>query len=168
MSKQLMAALLLRMAFYNGSDTRRIDHALKVYGYAQMIGGNEEMPAPVRANLLMAAVLHDIGIHNAEAKYHSAAGRYQEIEGPPVARAILEELGVPVEMAERVYFLVGHHHSYTQVDGPDFQALIEADFLVNIEEDGLSKESAASIGEKYFRTESGKALLSSLFGVSAE
>lgn len=161
--ESFITAVLRRMAAYNGTDTRRIGHALKVYGYAQIIGG--DLLSPDREGLLTAAVLHDIGIHNAEQKHHSTAGTYQEMEGPPVAQAILEELGAPADLTERVCFLVGHHHSYAKVDGADFQALIEADFLVNIEEDGLSKEAAASIGAKYFQTESGKTLLSSLFGV---
>ncbi len=162
----LIAAALTQMAAYNGADVRRIGHALKVFGYADIIG--KDLPFPVRERLLVAAALHDIGIHNAERKYHSSAGPYQEKEGPAVARAILAELGAPAALIERVCFLVGHHHTYTAVDGPDYQALIEADFLVNIEEDGLSREAAASIGTKYFRTEEGLALLRSLFGVLPE
>lgn len=82
--------------------------------------------------LELAALLHDIGIHEAERKYGSAAGQYQELEGPPIAQKILEQLGAEPELAQRVCYLVGHHHSYTLVDGPDFQALVEADFIVNI------------------------------------
>lgn len=161
-----LSDVLRRMAAYNGTDTRRIGHALKVHGYAQMIGG--KLPDAQRRSLLTAAVLHDIGIHNAEQKHHSSAGTFQELEGPPVAREILTELDAPADLIERVCFLVGHHHSYADVDGADFQALIEADFLVNIEEDGLSQEAAAIIGRKYFRTKTGKRLLASLFGLSAE
>lgn len=161
--KDWISAVLRAMAAYNGADPRRVGHALKVYGYAQMIGG--ELPEEQREALLTAAVLHDIGIHNAEARHHSSAGPYQEREGPPVARGILQRLGASPALTERVCFLVGHHHSYAAVDGPDFQALIEADFLVNIEEDGLGKAAAASIGAKYFKTPAGEALLASLFGV---
>lgn len=113
------AAALQAMAEYNGRDARRVGHALKVFGYALIIGAG--LPAPQRETLLTAAALHDIGIHNAEAKHHSAAGRYQEIEGPPVARAILERLGAAPALTERVCFLVGHHHSYAAIDGPIFR-----------------------------------------------
>lgn len=158
-----LADVLCCMTAYNGSDTRRIGHALKVYGYACAIGG--KLPEAEREQLLTAAVLHDIGIHNAEQKHHSSAGEYQELEGPPVAQEILTELEAPADLIDRVCFLVGHHHHYTQVDGADYQALIEADFLVNIEEDGLSREAAVSIGKKYFCTGVGKTLLAGLFGV---
>ena len=42
--------------------------------------------------VISAAILHDIGIHKAEEKYKSSAGNYQEIEGPPIAKAIMEKL----------------------------------------------------------------------------
>ena len=44
-----------------------------------------------------AAVLHDIGIREAERKHGSSAGKYQEVEGPPIARRILEKLSVDPE-----------------------------------------------------------------------
>ena len=37
-------------------------------------------------------------------------------------------------------YLIAHHHTYNNIDGIDYQILVEADFLVNIMEDGLSKE----------------------------
>ena len=45
------------------------------------------------AVVLSAAYLHDIGIQEAERKYQSTAARYQEEEGPPIAREILTRLG---------------------------------------------------------------------------
>ena len=35
-------------------------------------------------------------------------------------------------MIRRVEYLVGHHHTYKDIDGLDYQILVEADFLVNI------------------------------------
>ena len=49
------------------------------------------------AVILSAAYLHDIGIHEAERKYQSTAARYQEEEGPPIAREILIKLGAREE-----------------------------------------------------------------------
>ncbi|MFX1555119.1 MAG: HD domain-containing protein, partial [Promethearchaeota archaeon] len=69
-----------------GRDQKRINHANRVVQLAEEIlkveGGD---PAVVIA----ASYLHDIGIHEAEKKYNSPAGHYQEIEGPPIARSIL-------------------------------------------------------------------------------
>ncbi len=83
--------LIQEMHSVFGDDRKRIDHALAVLGHANRLraveGGD---PLVIQA----AAVLHDIGIHEAERKHGSAAGRYQEIEGPPMAEAILRRRGV--------------------------------------------------------------------------
>ena len=36
--------------------------------------------------------------------------------------------GYTEEQIERVKYLVGHHHTYDNIDGLDYQILIEADF----------------------------------------
>ena len=43
--------------------------------------------------LKTAAYVHDIGIKISEEKYNSSAGKYQEIEGPPIAEEMLTKLG---------------------------------------------------------------------------
>jgi hypothetical protein len=96
-------------------------------------------------------------------KYNSSAGHYQQIEGPVVARKILSESGFGTKLIERICFLVANHHTYDNIDGIDYQILIEADFLVNIFEDELSKEKIILIKEKYFKTTSGKNLLDKLY-----
>lgn len=53
-------------------------------------------------------------------------------------------------------YLVGHHHTYKDIDGLDYQILVEADFLVNYFEDGLDKEHIKKSAEKIFKTETGK------------
>ena len=59
--------------------------------------------------------------------------------------------------------MIGNHHSYSKIDGLDFQILVEADFLVNIYEDELNKKMLASIREKYFKTTTGKMLLGTIY-----
>ena len=113
-----------------------------------------------------ASGLHDIGIHAAEAKYRSAAGIYQEKEGPAPARKLLEDVsGIPSAMIERICYLIGHHHTYKDVDGADYQLLLEADFLVNAYEDALSQKAILAFREKVFRTASGTAMLNAVYGL---
>lgn len=69
------------------------------------------------------------------------------------------------ETLQRVKYLVGHHHTYKDIDGMDYQILVEADFLVNLYEDGADAETAAKTKETIFRTKSGKRILSEMFGV---
>ena len=159
--RQVVAAMI----DYFQDDVRRVAHALKVYGYAQAIAANEQMDSAQLVALETAAVLHDIGIHEAERLHGSSAGPFQELEGPPVARKILEKLRCDGELNARVCYLVGHHHSYDQIDGIDFQILVEADFLVNIEEDGLSQDAVRIIRKKYFKTASGTGILTRLYAL---
>ena len=49
-----------------------------------------------------AAYVHDIGIKISEEKYNSSAGKYQEIEGPPIAEEMLTKLGYDKHVIERV------------------------------------------------------------------
>lgn len=157
----MIPAVLDRMIAYFGADVRRVNHALKVFGFAQALSGHLDEKS--RRVLLLAAILHDIGIRNAELRYHSSAGKYQELEGPPVAREMLEAEGVPPEEIRRICFLIGHHHTYSDIDGEDYQILVEADFLVNIFEDGLGPDAARTIRDKYFRTDGGLAAISRLY-----
>lgn len=155
--------VLLRMVEYFGNDIRRINHALKVYGFASTICRSENLSKKDIEITEIAAILHDIGIPEAEKKYHSCAGRYQEIEGPPVARKLLEETGFDNEIIERICFLIGNHHTYTKIDGSDFQILVEADFLVNIYEDEIDKTKTDSIRNRYFKTKTGLKIIDMVY-----
>lgn len=155
--------ILSIMTGYFGSDIKRINHALKVYGFAKAIAEGENLTDESLTALIYASILHDIGIIESERKYNSSAGKYQEIEGPPIAKSILEDLKINEILIDRICYLIGHHHTYGEIQGLDFQILVEADFLVNIFEDEMKSEQIKSIGEKYFKTESGKAIFNSLY-----
>jgi HD domain-containing protein len=81
---------------------------------------------------LTAAYLHDIGIPEAERKYSCCSGKYQEMEGPPIAQGLLEELGADPRLIATVCDLVGCHHTPNGVDSPEFRILWDADALVNL------------------------------------
>ena len=59
-------------------------------------------------------------------------------------------------------------HTYDTVDGPDYQILLEADFLVNAYEDQLSPQAIHAVRDKVFRTDSGRKLLDTIYGSSVE
>jgi HD superfamily phosphodiesterase len=159
----MIHAIMADMIRYFRGDVRRITHALKVYCFASLI--SKESGSDERKSLIIgiAALLHDIGIREAERKYQSSSGKHQEREGPPIAREILQPYDLEREIVDRVCFIIGNHHSYSKIDGTDFQILVEADFLVNIYEDAVSQESGRNIREKIFRTESGIRLLDEMY-----
>ena len=82
-------------------------------------------------------------------------------------RSFLADAGLPGDQVERVAYLVGHHHTYTDIDGIDYQILIEADYIVNASESAYSPENRKSFLEKHMKTESGKRLLRSTFCMEA-
>ena len=153
---------------YNGNDVKRINHLLKVFSFAHHIGKMENCSTQLQTIIDVAALLHDIGIHEAERKYDSSAGKWQEIEGPIVAKDLLKELNLDSAILDRVLFLIGHHHSYEAIDGIDFQILVEADFLVNIFESGANKDLINDTKEKIFKTKNGTRLLEQLYIITSE
>lgn len=151
------------MIRYYAGDPKRIQHFIKVYTFAKMIGEKEKLPAGEQFILETAAIVHDIGIKPAEEKFGQCGGKLQEQEGSAVAQKLLTELGYPEKVIARVCYLVGHHHTYDGIDGMDYQILVEADFLVNLYEDGVSGEAIERAGEKIFRTKSGTDILETMF-----
>ena len=153
------------MIAYDCGDLRRIEHFIKVYGYASAIGRLEGLNPRELETLEIAALLHDIGIKVSEEKYHSSAGKYQELEGPAQARRLLEGVDTDREMTERICWLIGHHHTYGHIQDMDHQILVEADFLVNLAEDNASEKAVAHVLQSIFRTKSGIRFLKSLWPV---
>ena len=156
--------LMDRMIEFDQGNAKRIQHFIKVHAYAKMIGEREGMSGESLETLEAAALVHDIGIKPALEKHGSHAGPLQEKEGAPLAKEMLHETGFTAEQAERVSFLVGHHHTYTGIDGQDYQILVEADFLVNIFESQYSDEAIKNTYRNIFKTEYGKWLFVQMFG----
>jgi HD superfamily phosphodiesterase len=155
---KLLSELIEKMTEYERGVPERVGHFLKVYGYARTIGELENLPAAMRFTLETAAIVHDIGIKPSLEKHGSSAGKLQEQEGVAPAREVLGGLEFPSDVIDRVCFLVAHHHTYAEVDGLDYQILLEADFLVNMLEEKMPQTAIQSAYDKVFKTETGKRL----------
>lgn len=160
---QRTETLIKEMICYYSGDPKRIQHFIKVHSFAKTIGLLEKLDRGTLYILETAALVHDIGIRVCEQKYGNCNGKLQELEGPAVARELLEELGYEEEVMDRVCYLVAHHHTYDKVDKMDYQILIEADFLVNMYEDKLEKKSIEVAFQKIFKTPSGRFLCKQMF-----
>lgn len=145
-----------------GRDRKRINHALAVLNFAERIqrveGGNPLI-------VLAAAILHDIGIHKAEQKYGSSAGKYQEIEGPPIAEQILRKHGTPPDDIAHVCKIIANHHSAKDIDTIEFRIIWDADWLVNIpvELPNATQDKLQKIIDRTFKTSSGHKIAADLF-----
>lgn len=157
--------LIFEMARYYEEQPERIQHYIKVFTYARMIGEEEKLPAKEQHILETAAIVHDIGIKASEAKYGDLLGKHQEELGPAIAEEMLGRLGYSRDVIERVCYLVGHHHTYSGIDAMDHRILVEADFLVNIHENYNPYSSAAEAYARVFRTETGKRLYRLMYGI---
>ncbi len=157
----------IEMKRYFKTDFKRIGHATRVARYAERIAKKEVGNMAV---ILCAAYLHDIGIHESERKHQSTAPAYQEQEGPPVARAILEKLGAKDALIEEVCDIIGHHHHPRSDDSINFKALYDADMITNMEERHKDKPMEPDRIESFIQssllTEAGKEEAKKVFSVS--
>ncbi len=158
----LVDELIAAMKKVFGDDEKRVGHALFVLNQAKEIIKEEEADPEV---VLAAAILHDIGIHEAERKHGSSAGIYQEMEGPAIAKPIMEEISLDKESIKHVLKIIANHHSAKDIDTPGFRILWDADWIVNTPDlwpkadKGLLTEKI----EKIFKTEAGKKKAYQLF-----
>lgn len=148
--------------FYNGS-LHDIEHFLKVHAYAALIGRLERLDEKTQTTLEIASVVHDIACPLCRAKYGHASGKKQEEESEALLRPFLAEFDLPGDVLERVIFLVTHHHTVSDIDGLDYQILIEADFLVNASEEQLSAEAIAHFCRSVVRTDAARQLFASIY-----
>lgn len=157
--------MICKMIAQAGGNKHDIAHFLKVYTYARLIGEKEQLDARTQETLEITAVIHDIACPLCREKYGNASGKHQEQESAPLVAAFLEGTGVDEEVKERISYLVCHHHTYTDVDGLDYQILLEADFLVNADESQMSEAAIRHARETFFRTRTGTKLLDSVYQI---
>ena len=153
---------LAMIELYKG-DAKRIQHFCKVHSYAKLIAETENVDKKCLFTIEAAALTHDIGIHFCEEKYGNCNGKLQEQEGPALAEELLTKIEITKGVIRRVKYLIAHHHTYDNIDGIDYQILVEADFLVNFLEDNVPKENIRKVYETIFKTETGKQMCEEMF-----
>lgn len=160
---QLVQNLIGEMEHYFGADMRRRQHALSVLDFARQINREEGGNSLV---VEAAAILHDIGIHEAERKYGSAAGHYQELEGPAIATEIMERYPeISASVSDHVCRIIANHHSAKDITTIEFWVLWDADWLVNIPEE-IGLEDRVGLRQRIariFRTRTGLMLAEKLY-----
>lgn len=74
----MIGDLIMAMTRENEGDTKRINHALKVYGLAKCIAEAEDLQGEELLTVEATAVLHDIGIAYCEKTFGKCTGKMQE------------------------------------------------------------------------------------------
>lgn len=168
MSDKVAKAVSKMVTFYERESqvvVHDVNHFMKVWGFARTIGILEGLDPVAQETLELAAVAHDIACPLCRRKYGQADGRHQELEGEELTRQFYEEFHLPEEQLERICYIVAHHHSFSGVQGLDYQIMLEADFLVNAGESEVSLDGILNFLEKVFRTGTGIRLLNQMYGL---
>ena len=160
-----IAQIMKKMIAFSEGNIHDITHLSCVWTYAKTIGELEGLDAETQFILEVAAITHDIACPLCRKKYGNTNGSYQEQEGDPLVRAFLADTGMTAAQIDRVAYLVGHHHSPAQIDGIDYQILIEADYIVNASESGYSRQAIQSFMEHTMKTAAGIRLTKTVFGL---
>lgn len=159
----MISEILKSMIDYSNGSLHDINHFIKVWTYAKTIGKLENLDQHTQETLEIAAIVHDIACPSLREEFGHADGKKQEIAGPPLAEEFLTQFNLPAEQLDRVKYLVAHHHTLTEIDGIDYQILIEADYLVNADESNYSKNNIQNMHDKVFKTQTGKGLLAGIY-----
>lgn len=158
-----IAEIMKKMVALSEGNVHDINHFIKVYTWAKTIGELEGLDAHTQYLLEATAIVHDIACPLCREKYGYASGKYQEQESEPLVRAFFDESNLPNEDIERIVYLVTHHHTYKNVEGMDYQILLEADFLVNADEGEKSTEAIFNMRNRVFKTKAGVDLMDSVY-----
>lgn len=156
------------MIAFSEGNIHDIDHFIRVWTYAKTIGELEGLNAKTQFILEVAAITHDIACPVCREKYGNTNGKHQEEEGGPLVREFLSDCGMSPEQIDRIAFLVSHHHTFKDVDGDDWQILLEADYIANASENGYDAQSIKRFIEKTMKTKSGVNLAQSVFRLQPE
>ena len=160
-----ISQIMEKMITFSDGNIRDIDHLIRVWAYAKTIGELEALDGETQRTLEVAAITHDIACPLCRMKYGSACGKRQEEEGPGLVMDFLSDSGMPAEVIRRIAFLVGHHHTYRDIDGIDWQILIEADYIANACENGYPEANIRKFMADIMRTASGKRIAATVLGV---
>lgn len=163
MESMTISQIIEKMIAFSDGNIHDIDHFIRVWTYARTIGELENLDRETQFLLEVAAITHDIACPLCRVKYGNTNGKYQEEEGVPMVKEFLSDTGIAEEVIDRVAFLVGHHHTFSGIDGIDYQILIEADYIANATENGYGQENIVNFMQKIMKTEGGKQILKAIY-----
>ena len=159
----MISKILEKMIAFSKGNIHDIDHPIRVWTYAKTIGELEHLDEETQYILEVAAITHDIACPLCREKYGNTNGKHQEEEGVPMVRDFLTDMKLNEKQINRIAYLVGHHHTLSDIDGLDYQILIEADYIANATENGYSRQNVKNFMEKVMRTDSGKKLIRDVY-----
>ena len=160
-----VSQIMEKMIAFSEGNIHDIDHFIRVWTYAKTIGELEQLNHETQFVLEIAAITHDIACPLCREKYGNTNGKYQEAEGVPMVEAFLSDAGLSAAQLDRVKYLVGHHHTFSDITGMDYQILVEADYMANASENNYEAKNIESFLNRVVKTGAGRQLIKSVFGL---
>ncbi len=163
MNENLVSQILEDMIHYSKGNLHDIAHFMKVYSFARTIAVEEGLKDDLLISIEITAILHDISCPLCRIKYGNTNGKHQEEESGPLVKDFLKDYPIEEKTKERINYIISHHHTITNVDGIDYQIILEADFLVNADESHMNREQIMNAEEQFFKTAAGRRILESMY-----
>ena len=158
-----IAQLMEKMLAFSEGSIHDIDHLLRVWSYSKTIGELEELDSETQYVLEAAAIVHDIACPLCREKYGNTNGKYQEMEGEPMVRAFFAGSDLSAGQIDRIAWLVAHHHTFNEIEGIDYQILVEADYIANASENGYDRKNIENFMARFMKTDSAIRLTKAVF-----
>jgi HD superfamily phosphodiesterase/DNA-directed RNA polymerase subunit RPC12/RpoP len=157
--------ITLAMKEHLEGDQKRMDHALKVLEFAEKILEKEEGNPKV---VIAAAILYDIGVHEAKKKPERAKGSNQEKDSLLIVRGILERSGSKKDVIEEVCQIIEGHHHPEKIDTLNSKIVYDAVRLFNLRDkyDNKDKEKQKKIIKKVLLTHAGKKMAEEIYNLN--
>ncbi len=159
----LIELVKAKLIEYEKSNVQRINHSLKVHSLAKFIGEGEGLEDDIMTTVEIAALLHDIGNDAVNKTEKNCQDQEVNTCEESIADDLIKNLEIDNSNRERIKYLILHHHKCCECEALDCQILAEADALVCIFEDKISKDKIKDLEEHLFRTETGCSLLESMY-----
>lgn len=159
----LVAQIATKMILVSHGNHHDIRHFQEVFAYASIICTLEGVNSEQSFNTRVAALLHDIACPFLREEKGYCDPHEQEDLGTGYATAFLMGFGLQDFYIRKIVHLVGIHHSWDKADSIEAQILMEADFIVNAQEQELDSQKVLDVRNKFFKTNSGIDLINDIF-----
>lgn len=146
-----------------------IIHTQAVANYTRLIAVGNGLDQQTTDLQEIAAWFHDIGCPVAYKTYGNTLPEYQQKEGKRITEEWLKDAKeLTFKEKEWLAEVVGTHHQFHSAEKLHFEALFEADLIVNILEGHFERIQARSLFEKLVTTKAGRKLFSVIFATELE
>ena len=80
-----------------------------------------------------------------------------------MVRRFFEDTDLRPDQIDRIAYLVAHHHTFHDIDGADYQILVEADYIANASENANSIGNIENFMQKIMKTDGARRLTKAVF-----